>query len=109
MAERITIKQAAEQLGVDSSTVRNWIKLGKITKAVHEQRRWLLAADEIASLKNAIESGKLPYLKSRRNKQAAAGNGVPDDYLDDRKLTQAAHTLMQLAGQLTGRANCSFT
>ncbi|MGB3972014.1 MAG: N-6 DNA methylase [Limnochordia bacterium] len=102
MAERITIKQAAEQLGVDSSTVRNWIKLGKITKAVHEQRRWLLAADEIASLKNAIESGKLPYLKSRRNKQAAAGNGVPDDYLDDRKLTQAAHTLMQLAGQLTG-------
>ena len=33
MAEKISIKQAAERLGVNSSTIRNWIKLGKIANA----------------------------------------------------------------------------
>lgn len=103
MAGKITIKQAAELLGVNSSTIRNWIKLGKITRATHDGKKWQIAADEIASLKQAIESGELPYLRSRRNKRAVTGNFVPDNYLDDKNLVQSAQTLMHLASRLSGQ------
>jgi len=101
MAERISIKQAADLLGVSSSTVRNWIKLGKITHAVYTNGNWQLDAAEIASLQEAITSGALPYLKSRRNKRAATGYAVPENYLDAKSLNQAAQALMQLAAELS--------
>ena len=52
-------------------------------------------------MQRAIKSGALPYLRNRRNKQAVTGNIVPDDYLSDKKLAQAAQVLKQLASRLS--------
>jgi len=101
MAEKISIKQAAERLGVNSSTIRNWIKLGKIANASRDGGKWQVSAEEISALQRAIKSGALPYLRNRRNKQAVTGNIVPDDYLSDKKLAQAAQVLKQLASRLS--------
>jgi len=101
MSKQITIKQAAEQLGVSTATIYNWIRLGKITDVSRCGRAFQLAADEITRLKRQIASGKLPYLKSRRNKRAVTGRVVPANYVQNKVLIKTAENLVHTASRLS--------
>lgn len=104
MSKQITIKQAAEILGVSPATVRNWIRLGKIKQVTRSGRVYELASAEINQLKQAINTGSLPYLKSRRNKQAITGRAVPANYLENKALVDFGESLMPLIRKLSSRA-----
>ena len=101
MSKQITIKQAAEILGVSPATVRNWIRLGKIKQVTRSGRVYELASAEINQLKQAINTGSLPYLKSRRNKQAITGRAVPANYLENKALVDFGESLMPLIRKLS--------
>lgn len=54
----LTVGEAAEQLGVTTTTLRNWDKTGKLTPHRHPINGYRLYAEtDIEDLKNAI-SGK---------------------------------------------------
>lgn len=54
----LTVGEAAEELGVTPTTLRNWDKAGKLTPRRHPINRYrLYAATDIEALKNVI-SGK---------------------------------------------------
>ena len=99
MSKQITIKQAAEILGVSPATVRNWIRLGKIKQVTF----WKIVRAGIGwinQLKQAINTG-MPYLKSRRNKQAITGRAVPASYLENKALVDFGESLMPLIRKLS--------
>jgi len=97
---QITIRQAAATLGVSEATVRNWIRLGKIRNVTWVSNKAYLNAAEIDALCKAIESGDLPYLKSRRNKHAVQGQVIPINYLANPQAAACAEAVMQVAEHL---------
>ncbi len=99
--KHITVSQAANLLGVSDSTIRNWIRAGRIKQVESRGNVLQLAATEIRALKEAIDSGELPYLKSRRNKQAIAGRRIPHNYLEIPEAVEIATVASEIAKAFT--------
>ena len=79
--KRHTLSQAAEKLGVSPATIRNWIKSGRISQVTKSDTGLIFQEQEMNQLAKTIESGRLPYLRSRRNKTAVKTQAVPVGYL----------------------------
>ena len=57
MNGRITITEAAEQLGISPKTILRWEKAGKIRKARRDWRGWrVYAPEEVNELKGFFET-----------------------------------------------------
>lgn len=55
----VTIKEAAELLGVDKTTLRRWDKAGKLKPYRHPMNSYrLYKRDELEQLLRGIENGK---------------------------------------------------
>ncbi len=79
--EFIGVKDVAGMLGISEATVRNWIKLGKITVVNPTENVPSFEYDKIVELKKSIESGKVSALKSRRNKKYVTGSSMYRSYV----------------------------
>lgn len=75
----LTVKQAAEMLGICNATLKNWIKLGKIP-ATSKGSHYYLSNGDVKACAAALESGTM--LRSRRNKRLSDSNFIPRSYID---------------------------
>ena len=98
--KRHTLSQAAEKLGVSPATIRNWIKSGRISQVTKSDKGLIFQEQEMNQLAKAIESGRLPYLRSRRNKTAVKTQAVPVGYLAVDCYNLLAEQLLEIALQL---------
>ena len=74
----LTPSQVAEILGVSQATVRNWIKLGRLSAI--STRPILLSGSEVAAALRSLDES--PRLTSRRNKSRVSGRHIPISYID---------------------------
>lgn len=63
-----TLKEACELLSISTATGRNWIKSGRLVPVAHPDNKPFFAETALFSLRDALSSGTLSGLKSRRNK-----------------------------------------
>lgn len=82
MQELISLKEAAECLGISMATVLNWEKLGYLT-AVREKKRPFYNHAEIISTREKIEKGLFEKLGKRANKKKSSKTFLPQEYLTD--------------------------
>lgn len=74
-----TVREAAEALGISPATLKNWIKLGKIS-ADTKGSTYVLSKRNLEACAKALESGDL--LRRRRNKMLSDTNFIPRSYID---------------------------
>ena len=74
----ISVSQTAEILGISNATVRNWVRLGKIS-AITEKP---LSFDKKVVLKIHKQLENSELLKSRRNKTRSSENFIPKNYIN---------------------------
>ncbi|WP_024866680.1 TaqI-like C-terminal specificity domain-containing protein [Butyrivibrio sp. FCS014] len=74
----LSVREAAQTLGISEATVRNWVKLGRLTPSSNSPLSF--NAPEIEALHQSLDNGQ--RLSSRRNKSRAVGNYVPLSYID---------------------------
>ena len=74
----MTIKEVSEYFDISEATVRNWLKLGKLSTAQTKPHR-LILSDEVKSLSSSLETSKM--LTSRRNKSRQSVNYIPKSYI----------------------------
>ncbi len=98
--KQMTTQEAADVLGVCYGTVQNWIKAGRIGTADRSKRPTKVCSREILRLKQAIDTGTLPYLQSRRNKSRIGGFSIPANYLLRSQSLNLVHQLLLLAKQI---------
>lgn len=92
--EYFSLKEVCKELAVSEATLKNWIKLNKISpinfanntknfvgEAVDNKIRF--SKEYIIDFKKNLQSGKIDYLKSRRNKKFISGNNLYKGYLSD--------------------------
>ena len=90
--EYFSLKEVCKELAVSEVTLKNWIKLKKISpinfanntknfvdEAVDNKIRF--SKEYIIDFKKNLQSGKIDYLKSRRNKKFISGNNLYKGYL----------------------------
>lgn len=79
--EWMTLNQVSEYLSISESTVRNWIKQGRLTPDHYDEKKGnYFATDSIKKIKeNLQQTGKLT---KRRNKTAICLPSAYTDYLD---------------------------
>lgn len=94
--EKQTLSQTADILGVSQATVRNWVRSGRITLVTRGQGGLLFSKQEIQQLATDIALGKLPYLRSRRNKTASQDKSVPLGYLATEKYDALAQRCLEI-------------
>lgn len=81
--ELLDIKATAEILSVSTATIRNWVKLGRISVTDLPGRKLLFNKTEVERLVADIVSGKSDKLTKRRNKKAVKGIDLNTDYIRD--------------------------
>ncbi|MGP1589757.1 MAG: TaqI-like C-terminal specificity domain-containing protein [Oribacterium sp.] len=79
----LDIKATAEKLSVSTATIRNWVKLGRLSAADVPGRKLLFNKMDVESLVADIVSGKSDKLTKRRNKKAVKGIDLYTDYIRD--------------------------
>ena len=92
----MNLQDVAMTLSVSSATVRNWMKAGKVRKVSTAEGALLFNRAEILELKEEIELGAFPRLKSRRNKRAIEGNGVPMKYVDSVEYIRVTEEILEI-------------
>lgn len=95
----LTLKELCECLSISQATGKNWIKLGKIKAQSTNNGKPYFEEGYVNRLKEALGSGELPYLKSRRNKRYSMGNGLYKSYIsaDSKNLTAAAKLIDEIS------------
>ena len=82
MQDRISLKDAAEYLGISMATVLNWEKLGYL-KAIREDKRVFYQNTEIFATKDKIEKGLFEKLSKRANKTNSLKTFLPHEYINN--------------------------
>lgn len=79
----LDVNSTATELSVSTATVRNWVKLGKLSTVQTRGRGLHFYKSEVDRLYKEIINGKNDKLKGRRNKKAVKGNDLYVDYIID--------------------------
>ncbi len=74
----ITVKEAATILGISDATVRNWVRLSKLSAAGTSP--CMLKREDVLKLHSELDNSQ--YLKARRNKSRVTTNFIPKSYID---------------------------
>ena len=95
--ETISISKASEILGISEATVKNWVKLGKLSCI--SRRPYVFLRADIMRLHKTLDTSE--YLKSRRNKTRNSENYIPKSYIDSNSPNYPI--IKALIGELTGK------
>lgn len=82
-SEFVPLSELCRELSISVATGRNWLKLGKIQAGKKIKNSSYFSRKYVAELKESIQSGKNPALKSRRNKKYISGNTIYNSYVSD--------------------------
>ena len=77
----LSVKMLSEKLSVSEATVKNWIKLNKISPSKTEKSQAYFTQEYFDNLIRELNSKKSNLLKSRRNKKYISGSFFYKDYL----------------------------
>ncbi len=97
-AEKITIEQVCKILSVSQASIKNWIRLGKIT-AEPDGKSFDKAY--IEGLLNEIQNGSDSRLKSRRNKKGVNGKILYKAYAENRANIKAAENILAMCQNIS--------
>lgn len=75
----ITVSELAERISVSVATVRNWIKLNKISPDMKKNGKFYFSQITVGNILELVSSNSNNILKSRRNKKYLGVNGVNVD------------------------------
>lgn len=76
--DMLSVDETADILGISSATVKNWIKLDKLS-ATKFEKKYFLNKESVLNLKENLADSDL--LKKRRNKSTANGRFIPKSYI----------------------------
>lgn len=78
----LSVADMARELSVSQATIRNWVRLGKLTPFLSQSTtRLYFQSEQLSALKQQISSKQNNLLKKRRNKQYITGNSLYKAYL----------------------------
>jgi type I restriction-modification system DNA methylase subunit len=80
MANKLSLNQTADYLGISAMTVKNWEKQGLIS-SIKANKKNYYKENEVVVLKDQIEKGEINRLDSRANKKNSSKTFIPEDYL----------------------------
>jgi len=75
----LTLDNTAEELGVSSATVRNWIRQGIIIPSTKSS----VSVQEVNLIRAKIQNGEIKRLRKRANKTRSEISFIPDEYVSD--------------------------
>lgn len=96
--EKLSITQVCELLSISQATVKNWVRLGKLTI---EPDGETFDKKYIESLIIKIKSGKDNRLKSRRNKKSVSGKVLYKDYIKSNHNCEIVESILNSCEQIT--------
>ena len=73
-------KEAAQQLGISTASISNWVRHGYITNTNN-----MFEYNEILSIKNKLETGKISRLNKRANKSNSNSKFMPAECITSKK------------------------
>ena len=82
-SELMSLSELCKELSISVATGRNWLRSGKLHASSIIKNSAFFSSSYAAELKDSIQSGKDPSLKSRRNKKYISGNTVYNSYISD--------------------------
>ena len=95
---RYTLPELCERLGISIATGRNWVRLGKLTPDIRDDKnRDCFSNDMLKKVLAEIHSPSGKRLKSRRNKKMIQNRAVYAGYLDEKtsvELEDALSTIL---------------
>lgn len=77
----LSMDELCKLLSISSSTGKNWLKSGKLVPSEISGKTPYFTQQYAGQLKQALLSGSIPALKSRRNKKYIAGSSIYRSYL----------------------------
>lgn len=87
----LSVQHAAQQMGVSSATLRNWVHAGLIQPV--SVRPLCFSAADIAHLQQRICSKQVARLRTRANKAASTQRIFPEEYANQQGLIASINTL----------------
>lgn len=81
--KKLSIEELSNKLSISSATVKNWLRLGKITSQFMENNQPFFSDDYVKNLLKKINNENNQLLKSRRNKNHINGKFLYKDYVSD--------------------------
>jgi tRNA1(Val) A37 N6-methylase TrmN6 len=87
----LTVREAAEQLGVSTATVNNWVKLNTINTVRNNK---YFENSEIIRFKTKVVQENKAKLSSRANKTNTIRTFIPAEYLSDSSSLPAIETIV---------------
>lgn len=79
----LSMGELCKLLSISAATGKNWLKSGKLVPAGIFGKTPYFTQQYAGQLKQALLSGSIPALKSRRNKKYIAGSRIYHSYLSD--------------------------
>lgn len=95
----MTLKELCNELSISEATGKNWLRLGKVKADLSDSIEPSFSKEYVASIKNAIASGKIQALNSRRNKKFVSGSFFYSSYVP--KDCDCLHKIKDLSDYLT--------
>ena len=107
--EYFSLNEVCKELAVSEATLKNWIKLKKISPMNFANNNYdsldevtdnkiRFSKEYIIDFKKNLQSGKIDYLKSRRNKKFISGNNLYKGYLssDSENISVVSELLVKI-------------
>lgn len=79
--KNLSIEELSNALSISSATLKNWVRLGKITPQMVKNNQPFFSQDYVENLLKEIKNGDNKTLKSRRNKKYIDGKFLYKDYV----------------------------
>ncbi len=83
MVDMLSLADLCKELSISIATGRNWVKLGKLVPTTTIKRTPCFTQKYVSQLKKDLQNGKIPALKSRRNKKYISGNSIYRSYVSE--------------------------
>lgn len=96
--DKLSIEQVCERLSVSRATVKNWVRLGKLT--INPDNK-TFDKKYIDALISGIKSGEDTRLKSRRNKKSVNGKTLYKDYISSSCNCKIIENILNSCEQVT--------
>jgi len=95
--EIVSVKEAAEILGISEATLRNWIKLKHI--GIADSLSGYLSLESVLNLKQSISNNENGKLKGRANKKSSNNSFIPTEYLGNNGSVRQIEELLNFFSQ----------
>lgn len=104
LEKRLSYQEAAEQLGVSEATIRNWVKIGRITAVRlqdEDENHPFILNTVLQKVQEEIKTGNGQWLQMRRNKTYNRGFIVSTEYISSPDYLTSAQTIIECGQRVT--------